>query len=84
MSPEQSVNHVSGTGQGSVARILLESDAATLLAADGATLRSGNMTYQGGTLYKKIFWRVSVPPDPASVTVTSSGGGSDTVTLPFP
>jgi hypothetical protein len=48
---------------------------------DGGATRL--MTYLDSKgFYRKIF--KGVPPTPASVTVTSSGGGSDTESIPFP
>jgi phage baseplate assembly protein gpV len=50
----------------------------------GATVKTVAMGYKAAQGYyqKVLFGLTATPPD--AVTVTSSGGGSDSVTLPFP
>jgi len=57
---------------------------AYLLFDDGSE-KSADMAYFGrGDLYRKIFFNIPPTPQPLSVTVTSSEGGSDNKVMPFP
>ena len=83
------VNYNAGTG---VLGIRATSNAAAgsvtlraVVSAAGVDIKAGNMTYNAaGGYYLARFFNVPAAPAPDNVTVTSSGGGSDTAPVPFP